>query len=212
MKSVNFVLVHFSNTPAAVRLGYFKGLALARQEISAWLLKYGLVVPSWNIQEVVLAVPGSVYNEKQYLLTKHLQDKGMIRFDGQSAWYIFPSACEMGGTFGGDVFKQVGGQVANRVPGVSFFGKIGVRALANGKEGCWTRAMACGAIAHELCHSIGLLPDQPKVPVHGPKCVMTSGLYGFPDCTLETWGGVWGEKKGNEIDALASYGFVKRVG
>ena len=207
MKSVNFLLVNFSDTPA--NLPYLRGLAIARQDISAWLLRYGLIVPSWNILDARLAARGKVYNEKQFLLTQDLIRKGIIRLDGQTAWYIFPSTCNMGGTFGGDVFGQKGGQVGNRIPGVSYFGMIGVRALALGKEGCWTRNMACGAIAHELCHNVGLLPDQ-KGMLHASNCVMTSGLYGFPNCILETNGGVWGERKGDEIAALANYGFMRR--
>ena len=209
MKAINFVLVYFSDTPQSVKLPYLRGLVLARQEISAWLLKYNLMVPSWNIQEAAFAVPGSVYNEKQWMLTQHLIAKGTVKFDGATAWYLFPSTCQMGGTLGGDVFGQKNGQEANRVPGVSFFGKIGLRALAYGKEGSWTKNMACGAIAHELMHSIGLLPDQ-KDSIHASNCVMTSGLYGFPNCVLETNGGIFGGIKGDEIAALARYGFVRR--
>lgn len=207
MKAINFLLVHFSDTPASMKLPYLRGLTLARQEISAWLLKQGLMVPSWNILETTLTASGATYNEKQWMLTQHLIAKGVVKFDGATAWYLFPSTCNMGGTFGGDVFRQKNGQEANRVPGGSFFGKIGLRALAYGTEGSWTRNMACGAITHELMHSIGLLPDQKP---HASNCVMTSGLYGFPNCVLETNGGIFGGIKGDEIAALARYGFVRK--
>jgi len=211
MKAVNFLLVNFSDTP--VNSPYLRGLAIARQEIAAWLLRYGLIVPSWNIFDARLAVLGKTYNEKQFLLTQDLISKGIVRLDGQTAWYIFPSTCNMGGTFGGDVFGQKGGQVANRIPGVSYFGQVGLYALAYDK-GIWNsdapRRKAEGCIAHELCHNVGLLPDQ-KGTLHAPNCVMTSGLYGFPNCMLETNGGIWGERKGDEIAALANYGFMRRV-
>jgi len=207
MKAITFLLVNFSDTPASVKAPYLRGLVQARQEISAWLLKYNLMVPSWNIVETSLAASGATYNEKQWMLTQHLIAKGVVKFDGQTAWYLFPSTCQMGGTFGGDCFGQKNGQEANRVPGVSFFGKIGLRALAYGKEGSWTKNMACGAIAHELMHSIGLLPDR---TFHASNCVMTSGLYGFPNCVLETNGGIFGGIKGDEIAALTRYGFARR--
>lgn len=212
-KIVTFVYVHFAGQ--GHNEAYFKALPDAFVIVNTWLRSQGASITRWNFKRVELG-PINFYDGYTPIMSE-LIDRGEVFFDGRHAWYLFVSdnrSLNLYGTIGGDYWGQ-----ASNVPGVSFFDETGLFALAYDEAWPgtnWTRNMACGAIAHELMHNLALIPDDPSLehpeaPKHGAGCIMT-GAYGlFPDCILERDGLIYGGMRGDEIEALISYGFAKPV-
>ena len=214
-RRTHFVLVGFSGTDMDA---YASPLLLAAQEVNAWFRRFGLELTSFDVQLARLSGGPADYDFWKLINTLHL--KGLLTMDGKNAWYLFIAEklpWPIGGTIGGDMFGQKGGQEEERVPGLSFADHACVYALKHNAPPAemtfqLTRNIVKGWVAHELMHNLALLPCRCG---HAADCIMSSGCYNFPDCVLGCANPkVWhpdGPVPGDEIKACLQYGFLKRL-
>jgi hypothetical protein len=216
-KTINLVLVG-DETFALTNL--FQGVSEVPSFIDPWLKDQGLKVKRWLLHKVNL--PGKASEYDFWKLIEELQRKNLCVMDGENAWYILMAQklpWPIGGTIGGDWFKQEKGQVPGkdgymRVPGISFadFGCVyGLRYNQPPQGSVYPkdRNNVLGWMAHEICHNVGLLPCRCG---HATACIMANGCYTFPDAVLgcdTPW--IVGPTFGDEKAELVRYDFLAKV-
>lgn len=216
-KTINLVLVGFEGFALE---NFYSAVKDVPSYLDPWLADQGLKVKRWVLHKVNL--PGQAKDYDYWKLFEGLVYKGLLKMDGENAWYILMAQklpWPVGGTVGGDRFKQQEGQVPGykdymRIPGISYadFGCVyGLRydQPLPGAVYPKDRANVLGWLMHEIKHSVALIPCRCG---HATNCIMAQGCYNFPNgavfgCAKPF---ILGPKSGDEIAAVVGYGFMVR--
>lgn len=217
-KTINLVLVAFGNF---AMMNFYSGVENIPSDLDPWLADHGLKVKRWVLHKISL--PGEAKDYDYWKMTWALINNGTITMDGENAWYILAAQktpWPLGGTIGGDRFKQEKGQVPGwegymRVPGISWadFGCVyGLRydQAPQGSVYPKDRNNVLGWMAHEIFHSVALIPCRCG---HATNCIMDQGCYRFPDGAVFGCDNPWilGPTPGDEMAEAVKYGFMERV-
>lgn len=218
MKTFHLLLVGFDGQNLD---NFYPGITTIPDEVAPWWARFGLKVKNWETHKVILPNPAKDYN--YWTMTWELLNNGTITMDGESAWYILTAQktpWPLGGTIGGDWFKQTKGQVPGRggfmrVPGISWADYGCTYALRYNRPPPGAvypqdRNNVLGWMMHEVCHSCALIPCRCG---HATNCIMDQGCYRFPDGAVIGCDNPWilGPTPGDEIAELIRYGFMERV-
>ena len=216
-KTINLVLVGFEGFALE---NLYSAISEVPSYIDPWLRERGLKVKRWVLHKVT--VKGAAKDYDYWKLTWKLINDGPITMDGENAWYILTAQktpWPLGGTIGGDWFKQKEGQVPGRegymrVPGISYadFGCVYALRYNQPPQGSVYpkgRNNVLGWMAHEILHSCALIPCRCG---HSTNCVMDQGCYTFPDAAFPCDNCyIVGPTLGDPIAECLRYGFMKRV-
>lgn len=216
-KTIHLVLVGFEGFNLD---NFYTGITTIPDSVDPWWARFGLRVKNWECHKVNL--PGEAKEYNYWSMTWAMINDGIIKMDGENAWYILTAQktpWPLGGTIGGDWFKQTEGQVPGyqgymRVPGISWadFGCVyGLRYDKPPPDAVYPkdRNNVLGWMMHEICHSVALLPCRCG---HAANCIMDQGCYSFPDAVIgcdNPW--IVGPTPGDEIAELVKYGFLEEV-
>jgi len=218
-KTINLVLVGFEGFALE---NFYSAIKEVPHYIDPWLADQGLKVKRWALHKVNL--PGEAKDYDYWKMTWALINNGTITMDGENAWYILVAQklpWPIGGTVGGDRFKQEKGQVPGykgymRVPGISYadFGCVyGLRYNKPPPNSVYPkdRNNVLGWMAHEAApgHNCALLPCRCG---HATNCIMAQGCYRFPDGAVLGCDNPWilGPASGDEVAEAVKYGFMER--